>query len=475
MAKSFQTIRDNLIARIQANVENADTKLGSFLRDTIIDPTARVLREVYSRVQDAALAQSPVVSPNEDLVSLAENFQIYRKGATKASGTVKFFRSTAPPSDITIAAGKTITTRPTATSEAVAFRTTETVTMNSATPSIYLNADTGKYEIEAAVEAVQGGSSGNKPTRTIVVLSDAVSGIEGVYNASATVGGSDQESYDALRTRLLAAIQGTNIGTKAGYANLVKENESVEQSIVLAASDDGAIREAAGAVDIIIKGTVSRNASDTYNPAVSGVYPDYVFQSQPWVYSAASGSVSVVSSKSGSLSRGTHFEIVKDTGSYGGSTIGRDRVQWLAGVTDNEYGSLTIGYAYNSLISTLQTLVDSVDKHSVGADVIVKDAIPVGIDLELTIDVGAGYDPTSVASNVVSALSSLIEALSIGEDVSQAELVAEALSVGGCDDVTVPFTTFQSTDGTITQDSESNLPIPSLYRATAGTITVNTS
>jgi len=475
MPKSSDDIKQDLIDKIQASVPNADTKLGSFLRDTIIDPSSRSLAEAYALVQDAALAQSPVTASNENLVTLAAVFQIYRKGAIKATGTVRFYRSTEPQQDVTITAGTTVSTNATAESAAAAFRTTQTVTLpGGSAAAAYLNADTGKYEISSSIEALQGGLKGNKAAHTITVMVDAVTGIEGVYNASASSGGADRETFNSLRSRLLASIQGNNVGTKAGYVNLVRQNENVEESIVLTPVDANAIRPEAGAVDILIKGTQSIDSTETYNPAVSGNYPSYVFLRQPWVYSAATGSVSVISSVSGSLDQGTHFQVWKDTGSYGGSERGFDQVQWLVDVNSSGYGALEITYSYNSLVGILQDTMDLEDNHAIGGDVLIKDAVPVGIDVTMTIIIATGYDPTSTATLVSTATANFINTLPIGEDVSQANLVADVLAVIGVDDVHIPFTTFQSSDGSITQDANNNLVIPSLYRAVAGTITINT-
>ncbi len=473
MAKPRSTIVTDLISRITASVSNADTKVGSILRDIFVDPVATSLAEAYSRVQEAALAQSPLTAVNEDVVVLGESLQIFRKPAAKGAGTVRFFRSTSPPGDINIPLGTTVATQATAASSAVSFITVEAATMLTAQAASYLNPDTGKYEIEVAISAVQGGTAGNKPANTIVAMIDSISGIEGCYNDTETVGGTDKETYGALRSRILDVIQGNNLGTKAGYLTEVTANTDVEEATVVTFSDPDAVRTDVGTVDVFVKGTVLGNKVDTYSPAVAGNYPDFILRSQPWIYSAATGSVDIISSVTGSLSMGVDFSMVKDSGSYGGSIYGRDTVHWLVSI-DGSYGSLDISYNYNTLIATLQAEFDSDTKHIVGADVLAKDAIPIGIDVAMTVVVTTGYDPGTIATNVGDRTQDFINALAIGEDISEALLIAEVLTITGVDDVRVPLTTFQSTDGTITRDADSNLSIPALYRSIPGIITIST-
>jgi len=217
-----------------------------------------------------------------------------------------------------------------------------------------------------------------------------------------------------------------------------------------------------------VRGGISAQAIDEF------IYNDgssyHTFSYQPIHLFTTSGSFSAVGSISGNLVDGVDYTVVKDGGFYGGSVRGSDRFYFLPTLTDGE--TITITYTYNSLIPTLQAAVDGDSAKIVGADVLIKEAKILLIDVTATIELFAGYDITEVATNVETAIANALSDYLIEQEVQQSDIIAVIAAVEGVDDVLVPLTKFEESEGDITQDSDGNLVIPWDSYATSGTITV---
>ncbi len=134
-----------------------------------------------------------------DLDQLAALVGVTRRSMTFAVGSVVFARSTPAPADIFIPAGtKVSTTQP----PAVVFETAEERTLLR-----------GNLSVEAAVQAVNPGSSGVVPANAIQVIHRPVLGIETVANPQAARFVSSGENDDALRARARRALEGAGLAT----------------------------------------------------------------------------------------------------------------------------------------------------------------------------------------------------------------------------------------------------------------------
>jgi uncharacterized phage protein gp47/JayE len=118
--------------------------------------------------------------------------------------------------------------------------------------------------------------------------------------------------------------------------------------------------------------------------------------------------------------------------------------------------------------------MDDDSRKVLGADLLVKAAIPRQIDISCTIRVLSGYNQSDIISAVGVALSAALDAYTIGEEVQQSDILAVIANTTGVDDVTVPLDIFEenSNTGTLTQDSSGNIEMPANSYATSGTITV---
>lgn len=128
---------------------------------------------------------------------------LYRKEATKAVGEVTFSVSVAPVSDIIIEKGTVVSTK---SEDAVSFVTDETVTIYA-----------GNMNATVSVTAVTGGANHNVAAESVTVIVTPTSGVTSVTNTKAMKGGSDEESDDELRERVLNSYRDIPNGTNAAY------------------------------------------------------------------------------------------------------------------------------------------------------------------------------------------------------------------------------------------------------------------
>lgn len=164
---------------------------------------APVFLAMYETVNDAARQKFLRYARGEVLDALAENYDISRIGAVPATCAVRFSLNTAVGTDVTIPAG----TRVTGDFERY-FAVDETAVIQA-----------GETEITVAVTATEGGEKHNAiPAGGINVLVDLLPYIDTVENTTATTGGADGESDDALRERIRAAAdRSTTAGSAASY------------------------------------------------------------------------------------------------------------------------------------------------------------------------------------------------------------------------------------------------------------------
>jgi hypothetical protein len=266
-------------------------------------------------------------------------------------------------------------------------------------------------------------------------------------------------------------LLGNNVGTKAGYYEQVMKDENVTDALVVGPGEAYTLRSSFGAVDIYVRGGVSNQSIDTFIYYAGADY--HTFNSQPVHLYTVSGSFSAVGSVTGNLTEGTHYTIVKDSSVYAGSVRGNDEFYFLPILADGE--TIIITYVYNALISTLQAAVDGDSAKIVGADVLVKEAKVRWIDVTATVELFAGYDASTLATSVQTAITEKLNSYLIGQEVQQSDIIAIIAAVEGVDDVLVPLTKFQENiaTGNITQDADGNLVIPWDSYAQAGVVTVS--
>jgi len=187
----------------------------------------------------------------------AEEHGVTRKAATPATGTVRFTGTNGTE----VAAGSQVSNTVLAGSpdEPVVFATDALGTVS------------GGF-VDIAVTAIDAGIEGNLPASSIDRQITVIAGITAVTNAAAMAGGTNEETDEELRNRLLAAIAARRgAGTQDDYVTWALEVEGV------GAATCEPLWSGAGTVRVMILDTDLQPASAGLQTAVS----DYIETLRP--------------------------------------------------------------------------------------------------------------------------------------------------------------------------------------------------
>jgi len=463
--KSFAAIVAAMKSYIRSKYSSLDTSEGTIVSDVVISAPSREMENIYSDLSSISDAQSQSTAGDSALEQHAENISLVRKGARRSRGTVTFFSDSLPVSNVTIPAGTYVATLPSNNSPAIQFVTTQTAVMYALVGASYFNADTGKYQIDVSVEAVTPGTLSNVGSSTVTTLITPLSGISGCFNSNIITGGTDLESVSALRSRIASKWKGVAVGTLYGYETEVLAQENIDDVLVLGGTD--LTRQEIGAVDIYVKGRDAVTQVDSFI-TYGSVFEDLVLTRQPVLSDEV---ISVVSSASGSISTAL-WSFERDTTAYSGSYVAQDKIAWVT-PPDSSYGTIFVTYNYNNAVVSAQAALNSPSKNVLNTNVLVRWAEELDIDIEMSVAILDGFDFTSVSTTIETSIADYMQTLGIGEEVQQADVARIVLNVPGVDDVTLPFTTFQSSDASVIRNAQGNLEIPSKSYPASGTITIN--
>lgn len=207
-----------LIARITADFVSRLALAGAVLRRSVIAVFARVeaaaVHGLYGYIEYLSRQFFADTAEDEWLLRKAALYGIYPQDAVPASGDIQFTISGA---NITIPEG-TVVQR----TDGVQFATTADLT---------IVAGSGTVEVEALVA----GANGNTPSGAPVTLVSPITGVfsQAVVGASGIVDGSDQESVESVRERLLNRLrQPPHGGAAADYVTWAREVPGVTRAWV---------------------------------------------------------------------------------------------------------------------------------------------------------------------------------------------------------------------------------------------------
>lgn len=156
-----------------------------------------------------------------------------RADASKAVGILRFLVDAESAADLTIPAGTVCMT-----AEEVRFQTTENAVLTA-----------GNLYADASAEALEGGSGGNAVPGSVAILTACPVAVTGVTNPAAFTGGSDEESDESLRNRILESYLRLPNGANAAWY----EQTAMSHNEVAAAKAVGRAR-GIGTVDVYIAG-----------------------------------------------------------------------------------------------------------------------------------------------------------------------------------------------------------------------------
>lgn len=365
-----------------------DTKPGTIARDVFIDAPASQLALLYDQVSDVSTKQSLRLVIGSDLDKLAKNFGVPRRQATPAGGTALLtFASINAP--ININKGDTVIA-----SNGFSYSVISGASITPTSINFYrsiankfrdqldIAGISDQYAVEISVLSSSSGSAGNIAKYSL--NRTTIPGVSNVTNVRSFSGGTDQESDASFRGRVLASFSGSSVGTVLGYQNVALGTSGVSDAIVVEPGDALMIRDGSkvrdnpdgtktilsegsgGKVDIIILGSnlvktsdsfIYRDKSNTNDPTNSknnvvlgqilgdenktinrrrienlanGQLPLQPIDSVSEIIGSISGS-NFKPKSIDSLGRVSgNYELVKDTGIFGGSCFGFDTLKFIS-------------------------------------------------------------------------------------------------------------------------------------------------
>ena len=440
----------NIIADLKALRSDIDSSSGTLVKDVCADSPATEIGLTWQAIGNMSNQNSiSYISSLSDaqVLNLASDFNLTRKGATQSQGFLVLFRRTSPPSTITINTGSTVSTQKSSSGITYSF-----VTLNDAViSSNSFNVATGLWETTVAIQSVLSGSDQNVAANTITV-SNGIAGIDGVVNRLAITSGTDAETNAQLAVRITLAAQARLIGTVPGYQSLVNAISGVTASAVVPPGE--CVRaENGNEADIIILGesVSSKTQTEAFNSVIGlCIY----LESTPVI------SIATIEGASGNYIEGNDFAFVRDTSSeYYGSTQAKDQIIWLNGgnwppnnpsLPGNSY---TITYNFNELIETVQNTLELPQNLLIASDTLARQATEVLVDMTISVGINSAVSSSNAISQIESAIADYISSLGMGSSLFQSEIIAYLINnLSFITGIKVPFTNIAVRGTTGTSD-----------------------
>ena len=386
--RSLDAIAQAMLDYLRILQPDLDSKPGSVSRDLFIDLPAAELAKLYVELKNVSNLQSLSSAQGSDLKKLARNFGLQKNQGAKATGTVVLTLNSLI-SSVSIRQGTVITAR-----NGANFQTTSDAQFDVLKSNVYranairmrndlsLAGINDEFALEVSVEAISAGTSGNIGKYGIV--SRSIAGVSNVININSFSGGTAEETDDQFKARILSVFSGANIGTAKGYENALLADGRVSDVLTVEPGDtlmtrDGTIVEnnsagdpvivssgTGGKVDIYVQGAAVEENTESYiyrdlsgRSDPTSIKNDYILGQRsinPYLdyqqkrrllldagtlpFQPAQSVVSLSGSLSGAnfvekfvdsdgITKG-NFELVKDTGAFGGSVFGFDKIHFIS-------------------------------------------------------------------------------------------------------------------------------------------------
>lgn len=386
--RSVNEIILNLIDFFRLAQPDLDTKPGTVARDLFIDAPSSQLALLYDQISGVSNQQSLRLVIGSDLDKLAKNFGVVRKQSTPATGVALLtFSSISAP--VAINRGDTVVA-----SNGFSYAVSSGISVTPAAANFYrsvaskfsdqlnLVGITDQFAVEVTVVATTAGTAGNIGSYSL--SRTTIPGVSNVTNINPFTGGTDQENDAAFRNRVLASFSGSSVGTALGYLNVALGTAGVSDAAVIEPGDplmtrDGTVVQinadgsrtvvsegSGGKVDVVALGSNLVQNTDSF------IYQDKSNNNDPTssknnvvlgqiaadanktinrkrIDDIANGKlpaqpVDLILSVTGSISGANfqpktvdsfgrvsgNYELIKDTGVYGGSPFGFDTFHWVS-------------------------------------------------------------------------------------------------------------------------------------------------
>lgn len=365
-----------------------DTKPATVTRDLFIDAPASALSLLYNELSSISSQQSLRLVIGSDLDKLGKNFGIPRKQATPATG-VALLTFSSINSSININRNDKVIA-----SNGFAYAITAGISVSPSSVNFYRSIASkfrdqldfvgisDEFAVEVTTVATTSGLAGNIGAYSL--NKTQIAGVSNVTNINSFSGGLDQESDASYRNRILSSFSGSSVGTALGYLNVALGTVGVADAYIVQPGDPLMTRDgtqvkinsdgsstivsegSGGKVDVVVLGSnlienrdtfIYKDKSNNNDPTNSknnivlgqiigdenktinrkriddianGVLPNQPVSNILEVTGSSSGN-NFISKSVDSLGRiSGNYELIKDTGVYGGSPWGFDTFHWVS-------------------------------------------------------------------------------------------------------------------------------------------------
>ena len=371
---------------------DANLNPGSVIRDLMVDLPATMISQLYDELRNSAGFQAIIAASGSDLDKIARNYGLSRNTGTTSRG-VAVLTTNVLDSNISIPSSSLFVSR-----NGQRFRTVSDTLVDSARPNLYrsnavrLSNDLqiagilDQFAVEVSVQSVAPGVVSR--IGQFQLIGHNIPGMSNVTNVSSFSGGSNIESDDAFRSRILSIFRGANTGTESAYLSVVDSDQRIVSSSLIGPGNplmtrDGTItvEDELGNVTIIDSGTGGKadilvQGSDAQRNSESFIYNDKSGTQDPtsptndvilgqrgesvdldmaqrrkqaldteiFPFQPVDSVISLTGSSSGpnfipaftdsnGVERG-NFKLVKDDGDFRGSAFGFDKISFISGQID---------------------------------------------------------------------------------------------------------------------------------------------
>lgn len=466
--KSRETILGELRQFLKQYNRSIDTGDNSLAKDFVLLPQAVGGSLVFDSL-DAVNDSFILAQQTSDQLDLEaqENFGIQRSSGEYAIVTVTFYSVNAPTENISISAGTQVQTAGTSFVSPVSFETISSYSVNLSSISSFFSYDRGRYEFPVACRATTVGSNGNVGAGTIQSIIGTVSQIDGCTNLTASSGGSDAESDEDLRQRINNKKTGRDLNTRNGTAAFVTSQSFTDAYPVRVEDEDS---ERASGVDVFVIDYYLSSVTEsfTYYPEI----PRYYFSNLPIE------SVSSVVANGSPLAT-TTYDVTRDTTTpLRRSALAQEYISIRNSASLSSGTIFTVTYTYRADISQLQDTFGLNENDVLTADVLVKRAYPLLLNLNATLTLKANADGPATRSRVRNALIQFMSTYRLGDNVQKSDLILVLqqgygdFSVDSVDAVIINSYSLVDEQGTVQLPVDETLTVANKEHAIAGTFTI---
>lgn len=413
----FDEIISRVISKIkdysQKNLIPIDVRVGTVLRDFIIAPICYVLEDIYNNIDLKVSSNSIITATGVDLDRIASSYGFYRLPGKKARGVCRFYKKidNLSVSSVEILYGTSV----------FGFDK-EFVTLGGATISIssLIEDNTnspfyGYRYVDIQVEAVNSGSDYNIAAFGINTI--LYQGIDGVTNISDISGGTDEESDESLRNRILNWLGG-NYGTINGYKNEIISNFNISDIEVVTKNDSEFFKSrygVIGAFDIVIKSNQVSVVTEILN-VIHGNNSNIIFLG----YKPVKSVLNILDANGNAI---PNYQL-KNLLSYGDFYYNTNFNGYVVDIGNYSTNKVQITYEYYNQISEIYDHINNVDKKIINTSPLVRKSEDVNIYISMKVKRFQGYYFPNIVDNIKKSIVNYISSIKIGGSIQKSDIVS---------------------------------------------------